>query len=232
MKSLRIHYFKHVPFEGLGYIGEWADANRHALLCTRFYENDKLPQLSGMDWLVVMGGPMGVYDEAEYPWLVGEKEFIRAAIEAGKTVIGICLGSQLIAEALGSKVYPNLKKEIGWFPVSLTEAAKNIPIFSKFPQSIDVLHWHGDTFDLPHGAVHLMKTDVCPNQAFLYGDRVLGLQFHLESTPETLNTMIENCRSELVPDDYVQTEKEILSKAGLCRNTNKRLADLLNSLTE
>jgi GMP synthase-like glutamine amidotransferase len=177
-----------------------------------------------------MGGPMSVGDESEYAWLTAEKHFIKEAIAENKTVLGICLGSQLIANVLGAKVYPNKKKEIGWFPVSLTEEGKSNRITKDLPPEMIVLHWHGDTFELPEGAIHLIKTDVCSNQAFVYNNKVVGLQFHFEATPDSLQTMINNCRAELVADDFIQTEQEILANIDLCATTNKYLSTILNNL--
>ena len=230
MKPIRIHYLQHVPFEGLGFIETWAKQHNYSLTATKFFENPVLPETNDFDWLVVMGGPMGVYDESIYTWLAEEKRFIKKAIESQKIVLGICLGSQLIAEVLGAKVYPNKKKEIGWYPVSLTEEARKNEILKSFPEEITVMHWHGDTFNLPAGAIHLMETDICKNQAFCYNNKVFGLQFHFEFTPDSLLTIVENCRNELVPDDYIQSESEILKNSSFCNTTNKYLIQLLDNL--
>ncbi len=232
MKSLRIQYIQHVSFEGPGYIETWAMANHHKISAIKIFETIAFPALSEFDWLIIMGGPMSVYDEVKNPWLVAEKEFIKSAIDAGKIIIGICLGAQILADVLGAKVYPNRKKEIGWFPVFLTDGVKNHKLLGGFPACINAFHWHGDTFDLPAGANHLFQTDICTNQAFLYEDKILGLQFHFESTPETLKEMITNCRHELIPDDFIQTEAEIVNHAGLCKETNTYLSMILNNLVE
>jgi GMP synthase-like glutamine amidotransferase len=232
MKSLRIHYLQHVLFEKPGYIETWAISNHHFQSSTKLYENTEFPGLSEFDWLIIMGGPMGVYDEHQYSWLKKEKEFIKSSIKAGKTIIGICLGSQLLAEAMGARVFPNKKKEIGWFPVSITESGTDHHLIHGFPSSIDVLHWHGDTFNLPKNAVHLFQTDICTNQAFLYNNNILGLQFHLEATPDTLHDMLLNCRDELVTDDFIQSENEIIRQAHLCKETNRYLSHILNYLAD
>ncbi len=232
MKSLRIKYLQHVPFEGPAYIARWADQHGHSISPVKLYSSDNLPAHNTYDWLVIMGGPMGVYDEDKYAWMKAEKTFIREAIQQGKTILGICLGAQLLAEVLGAKVYPNPKKEIGFFPVSLSDQGKNHLLLNDFPQSANVFHWHGDTFDLPQGATHLLSSEVCMNQAFVYDDRVVGLQFHLETTPESIAGLIENCRNELVPDDYIQSEEEIVQKTGLCTQTNELLVRLLDNLAE
>jgi GMP synthase-like glutamine amidotransferase len=232
MKQLRFHCLQHVAFEDPGYIKTWITENQDQLTTTHLYLGEPLPLPDSFDWLIVMGGPMSVGDEADYSWLKAEKSFIRNVIDAGKTVVGICLGAQLIANALGAAVCPNRKKEIGWFPVSLTEAGKKSSVTQNLPKEMTVLHWHGDTFDLPEGAVHLARTEICPNQAFLFKERVLGLQFHFEATPETLIRMIENCRHELVPDEFVQCETAIMQNAEHCAKTNKWLAEILTQLAQ
>jgi GMP synthase-like glutamine amidotransferase len=153
---------------------------------------------------------MSVNDEADLPWLVQEKRFIRQAIEADKAVLGVCLGAQLIAGAMGARVYPNREKEIGWFPVTSVQAGAARSVFA-FPPEAPAFHWHGETFDLPAGAVHLARSAACENQAFQIGRRVIGLQFHLETTPESARDLAANCGSELVPSRYVQSEEEILA---------------------
>ncbi|MBZ9630446.1 type 1 glutamine amidotransferase [Salegentibacter sp. LM13S] len=231
MKPLRIQYFQHVPFEGLGYIEKWANKNNHQLFATKFYEDFTLPKITSFDWLIVMGGPMGVYDYEKFPWLNAEIEFIQQAIQADKTVIGICLGSQLVAAALGAKVYSNTIKEIGWFPLTKTKAGKQHRLLSELPDSFTSFHWHGDTFDLPNGSARLLHTKACSNQAFLYNDKILGLQFHFEVTPETLKEITTNCRHELIPQYYIQSEQEILTKTDFCKKSNDYLDSILTKLT-
>lgn len=231
MKQLQFHCLQHFAFEDPGYIETWITENEHQLTTTRLYLDEPLPSPDSFDILILMGGPMSVGDEAEYPWLKAEKQFIRNMIEGGKTVIGICLGAQLIASALGSPVYPNRKKEIGWFSVSLSEAGQASSLTNNLPKEMTVLHWHGDTFDLPEGAIHLASSEICKNQAFLFNERVLGLQFHFEATPETLVRMVENCGHELVPGEFVQSETAIMKNTEQCTQTNKWMAEILNSLT-
>ena len=207
--TMNIHWLQHVPFEGLGAIERWAGSKGHTLSCTRLFAGDPLPEHSEFGMLVVMGGPMGIYDEQEYPWLITEKAFIRAAVEAGRPVLGICLGAQLLADVLGARVSANKEKEIGWFPVTRTDAVPS-GLQGVLPEKQTVFHWHGDTFDLPTGAVHLYISEGCRNQAFLYKDRVLALQFHLETTAESAMPLLKNCRHELVPGPWIQTEQEII----------------------
>jgi len=228
MKNLSIHSLMHVPFEGLGCMEQWITRHNHTLSYTHFYDNHQLPNVNNIDWLIVMGGPMGVYDEAQYPWLAEEKAFIREAIEKGKTVIGICLGSQLIAEVLGAKVYPNKQKEIGWFDLELTTEGKNQEVLAGFEEKFPVFHWHGDTFDLPAGSKHLFQSEVTANQAFLYKEKVLGLQFHFEVTTQTLHEMVQNGISELAGSETIQPAEQILQQTAFIEANNKKMFKLLD----
>ncbi|PKN39358.1 MAG: amidotransferase [Deltaproteobacteria bacterium HGW-Deltaproteobacteria-2] len=206
---MHAHYLQHVPFEGLGSIEPWLKAAGHEITNTRLFESAEFPDLKKIDLLVIMGGPMSVNDENTFPWLVSEKQFICKAINSGNPVLGICLGAQLIASAMDARVYRNSEKEIGWFPIEGV-ASTDRSIFN-FPPSMKVFHWHGETFDLPSGAAHLAKSDGCENQAFQIGKSVIGLQFHLETTPKAAWEIVSHCRKELVPSKYIQTEEEILS---------------------
>jgi GMP synthase-like glutamine amidotransferase len=206
---MQIHTLQHVPFEGPAAIADWAARRGHPLAVSHLYDGDPLPALADFDRLVIMGGPMSVGDTAEHPWLAAERAFIADAVAAGKSVIGVCLGAQLIAAALGARVYPNAEKEIGWFPVQLTEQARALDLCDGLPASLPVFHWHGDTFELPAGAVHLAESDACAHQAFLLDGRVLGLQFHLESTPTSVAAICEHGADEVVPARWVQSAAEM-----------------------
>ena len=170
---------------------------------------------------------MGVYDELRYPWLTVEKDVIERTIRSGKLVLGICLGAQLIADVLGARVYAAPHKEIGWFPVERTEAASTTKIGDALPQTIEAFHWHGDTFDLPFGAVHLASSLACENQAFVYQNRVLALQYHLETTRTSAEALIENCAHELVDGPYVQPAKAILSNEERFQRINDAMRTLV-----
>jgi GMP synthase-like glutamine amidotransferase len=232
MNKLRIHYFQHVSFEGLGSIEEWISSNGHSLTSTRFFENKELPEIDDIDWLIAMGGPMSIHDEEQYPWLRDEKQFIRQAVISGKIVLGICLGSQLVSSALGAKVYRNKEKEIGWFDLEFTPFAISGTLFSEMGNRLKVFHWHGDTFDLPENAVRLASSAGCKNQAYIYNDRVLALQFHMETTESSLQQMIEHGREELMQGKYIQTEEEITGKPLFIESNRKALFLLLNRLAE
>ena len=226
---MRVHYLQHVPFEGLGSIETSLTAAGCQISCTRLYEDATFPDCSEFDLLVVMGGPMSVNDEHEYPWLVPEKQFVRAAVSEGKRLLGICLGAQLIASSLGAPVYASTHKEIGWYPISGTTPSDNSAF--RFPRELEVFHWHGETFDLPEDSVLLASSEGCKNQAFQIGTNIIGLQFHLETTPESARDLVAHCGDELVPARYVQTQSEIL-QAPTARYLaiNRLMADLLEYL--
>jgi GMP synthase-like glutamine amidotransferase len=226
---MRAHYFQHVPFEGLGSIESWLLSNGYEVSCSRLFEFAIFPNLEDIDFLIVMGGPMSVNDEHEYAWLAAEKAFIRKAIEIGKPVLGICLGAQLIANCLGAKVYPNEHKEIGWFPVQSVNS--DSPSLFQFPETIDVFHWHGETFDLPPNAGRFAKSEACANQGFQIGATVIGLQFHLETTAESAREIIDNCRDELIPSQWIQSESALLSvKSKSYQHINKLMGEILEYL--
>jgi GMP synthase (glutamine-hydrolysing) len=208
----------------LGSIETWAIEKQHTLRGTRFFENDPLPILSEIDWLIVMGGPMSVHDTDTYPWLKAEKDFIKQAVTYKKRVLGICLGAQLIATALGARVYPNAQKEIGWFSV---ERVIPTPFL---PERVVAFHWHGETFDLPDGARHLARSTACEHQAFLYEQRVVGLQFHLEMTQTGVKQLIRYGREELVDAPHIQTAEAMLTDAQLFETTQRFMAILLDQL--
>jgi GMP synthase-like glutamine amidotransferase len=205
---MRAHVLQHVPFEGLGSIEAWLRRREAAITTTRLFEAADLPDVADVDLLIALGGPMSVNDEATLPWLVPEKRFVRQAIEAGTAVLGICLGPQLIASTMGERVYPGPEKEIGWWPI---RAETRAPSVFTFPDAVTVFHWHGETFDLPRGATHLASSAGCRHQAFQLGDRVLGLQFHLETTPASAAALIDNCRDELISGRFIQTEAQLRS---------------------
>ncbi len=205
---MRTHILQHVPFEGIGGMAGWLARRRAVVSFTRFHEDTRLPGPDGLDLVIAMGGPMSVNDEAVLPWLAAEKEFLRAVIGRGVPVLGVCLGAQLIASALGARVYPNRQREIGWYDIAGLAGA---PGDFAFPERATVFHWHGETFDLPAGARWLARSAACAHQAFQVGRRVLGLQFHLEVTPDDVRGMVENGRSDLTPSEFVQDEARLLA---------------------
>lgn len=210
---MQIHYIQHVAFEGLGNIEDWVRRNDHTLTATRPYLNEAFPPIETIDLLIVMGGPMNIYEENKYPWLGKEKRFLDQAIAKGRSVLGICLGAQLLADVLGAPVFANEHKEIGWFPVQTTAMAENSRIFAALPASFEAFHWHGDTFDIPDGAKHVVRSVGCENQAFIYEERIVGLQFHLETTLASAQQLVANCGDEIVPGPYIQDPETMLAES-------------------
>ena len=228
---MRIHYLQHVWFEDLSNIEVWAKERGYDISGTKLYDGEKVPAVGEFDWLVVMGGPMNIYEEDIYPWLAPEKRFIAEAIEAGKIVLGVCLGAQLMADVLGAKVYKNDYKEIGWYPVRLSEDAKKLPVFSDLPKEFTAFHWHGDTFELPVGCMRAASSEGCTNQAFACKDgKVIGLQFHLESSPESVGKLVNNCGDELVEGKYIQTSGELLDLGNDWRGIKGLMVNLLDDM--
>jgi GMP synthase-like glutamine amidotransferase len=208
---------EHVPFEGPGHIEAWANRRGADISSTRFHEAGwYLPAAGEIDLLVVMGGPMSVYEDHIYSWLELEKLFLKDCIAAGCKIVGVCLGAQMAADALGARVYTNKHKEVGWFPVHKT--ATPHAVLQDMPETTTVFHWHGDTFDLPDGALHLAYSDACAHQAFIWKEQVLGLQYHMEMGREHIDAMLDNCEHELqAAGDYMQSAYQIregFSQAG------------------
>ena len=230
---MRIHYLQHVPFENPGIILSWAERRKYPVTCTRLFEDQKLPAGEDFDWLVIMGGPMNIYEEEKYPWLVREKEFIKEAVSKNKIILGLCLGAQLIADVIGGRVIQNQYKEIGWFPVTFTKEALALPQFSHLPVNPVVFEWHGDTFiDLPEESMLLASNEACRNQAFAYGGRVYGFQFHMENTMQIITDLIENCRDEMVPGLCIQSAGEIMAGTGFIDQNNQWMLLFLDKLAD
>jgi GMP synthase-like glutamine amidotransferase len=208
---MRVHFFQHVVFEDPAFLLDWSRRKKHSISYTHFYANSwQSPQIAEIDLLIVLGGPMGVYDEGVYPWIKDEKKLIEQAISQGKTVIAICLGAQLVADVLGVNVFRSPYKEIGWHPLEMTaHKEEKSRYFEQYPDIFTAFHWHSDTFDIPPGAQHLMRSKGCENQAFIFQDRVFAFQFHLESTPESVAKLIANCRTDIRRGSFVQSEEEI-----------------------
>ena len=226
---MHVQVLQHVPFEGVGSMADWFQARGATLHYTRFYEADaRLPDPASCDLIVAMGGPMSVNDESELPWLIEEKAFLRQAIENGVPVLGICLGAQLIASALGARVQPNTVVEIGWFPVWRAESVGEGCFV--FPDRIELLHWHGETFELPAGATLLASSEACPHQAFQLGRRVIGLQCHPEMTPAIIADLLDACADELRPGPWVQTPAQLAGEPHSYLPGNVLMAQVLDYL--
>jgi GMP synthase-like glutamine amidotransferase len=224
-----VHLLQHAPHEAPGHIITWLEAAGLAYTVHHLYRGAALPSLAPADWLLVLGGPMGPDDEHSYPWLRAEKQLIETALPRHR-VLGICLGAQLIASVLGARVYPALTPEKGWWPVHLTDAAYASPVFQGLPGSFPAFHWHADTFDLPAGATHLARTPDCPMQAFSYGPRVLGLQFHLETTPVWLEALL--AAEPPVPDHRVQPAQEMRDGLRIAQLSQSYCEQVLTALAQ
>lgn len=229
---MRAHCLQHVPFEGPGSIATWLRGAGVPLTTTRFYADAVLPDVADVDLLIVLGGPMSVNDGALYPWLADELAFVRAAVMRDVAVLGVCLGAQLIARALGARVYRNAEPEIGWFPITGAAPDQRGPSWTRAHVETTVFHWHGETFDLPPGATLLARSRGCEHQAFRIGDRVMGLQFHLETTRENVHAMVPACREDIVASRFVQTESELLATdEGRFSTVNALMAETLTAIT-
>jgi len=217
---VKIHCLEHLEKETLGNIGTWISQKGHTLTRTLLYEELLFPDPEEFDLLLIMGGTMSVYQEEDYPWLIPEKEFVEKVIDTGKPIFGSCFGAQIIAEVLGGRVTRNKFKEIGWHKVKFPER-KNLggSISSELPsgmfQEFTAFMWHGDTFEIPAGAVRLFESEACPNQGFIYNKNVLGLQFHPEADRQWIRNLIDNSGHELVEGQYIQSEKEIYGQEDL-----------------
>ncbi len=229
-ENLKVHYIQHVAFEPPAGILTFLKEKRIPVSKTLLYKNDKFPDLKKFDILFIMGGPMGVHDENRFSWLKEEKKFIEKAIKMNKTVIGICLGAQLIADVLGARVYRNRYKEIGWFEVEMEKEILKTKIFKGFPEKIVPFHWHGDTFDIPENSIKLGKSEATENQGFIFKNKIIGLQFHLEVTEDSVRKMIENGGNELKKNRYIQTPEQIFSKKENFIHLSKLLNIFLNNL--
>jgi GMP synthase (glutamine-hydrolysing) len=230
-KKIRIRCFMHVPFEGPGVIADWAAEQNHRMEYTRFYEGDPLPKGSQVDMLVIMGGPMDVFDFHVHPWMQEEIDWIADFIQSGKPVLGICLGAQMIATALGVTVYPGKQKEIGWHNLQFLSAFGDYKICEDLPPPRKVFHWHGDTFPIPEGATRIANSKAFPNQGFIFKRNVMALQFHLEVTPSGVKELVDQCRDELVPGPFIQREKEILAEKKAYLPNQKLMFRLLDYLS-
>ena len=226
---MKIHCIQHVEFEGLANIESWILKKGYQVTYTMLYNNEALPEPDDFDLLIVMGGPMSFDDDEKYSWLASERKFLKKVISAGKSILGICLGAQIIADTISGSAKHSNSKEIGWFPIYFNKK-NEIKGFDFIPDNIIAFHWHGDTFYIPEGAIRLASSDEFPNQGFVYNNNVIGLQFHLEMNNISLSGMIENCGSELIPSIWVQNEEQIINGLKYTIDSNDLMFKIMDYL--
>jgi GMP synthase-like glutamine amidotransferase len=223
---LRVHCLLHAEHEDSGCIEPWLLAHGHHVTQTRWHAGDAAPSADEIDWLIVMGGPMNIYEEARYPWLRAEKQLIAEAVAAQRRVLGVCLGAQLLADALGARVTRNAHTEIGWFEVRRAAGASRL--FGALPPGFEAFHWHGDTFAIPPGARLAMSSDACAHQAFELGAHIAGIQFHLEVTAANAREWLA---LESPPAErYVQDASAILADVDRFAANNRLMHALLETM--
>lgn len=217
---MNILIIKHIDIEGPGLIEEFLKNNkiRYNIFCPK--NNVEFPSIEKFTHIIILGGPMNVYEEDKYPFLRKEDIFIKESIQKGSSILGICLGAQLIAKALGAKVFKAPLKEIGWYKVSLTEEGLKDPLFSSFPVEFNVFQWHGDTFEIPYRSKLIATSSIVTNQAFRYGKNVYGLQFHLEVTEQMIDEWIK-----AYEDEFNENETITFTKSQIINDTKKNITD-------
>lgn len=222
----KVAIFQHAEGEWIGSMTDWFIGKDFQLQTYRLDLDERLPTVDQFDWLLIMGGPMSAYDEDIHPWLVAEKKLIKQAIESDKTILGICLGGQLIASSMGADVYRNTQHEVGWYPMTKTNACA-----TWMPDNLVPLSWHYDCFELPNGAIPFVTSKVTPHQGFKLGENVWALQFHLEAQAGTARDFLALDDEGLPLGNYVQTEAEMFTGEHFEQNRQAAFAllDLMNS---
>lgn len=228
---MTLYALQHVPFEGTAAVGRWAERHAIPVEPVPVYQGAALPDPDACQRIVVLGGPMNIHEEQSHPWLAEEKAFLRRAIDGGARVLGLCLGGQLLADCLGASVVPGPHKEIGWFPVRFSEAARAHPLFQGFPEALEVMHWHGDTFSLPPGCSRVAASPACPEQGYVHeSGRVVGLQFHMEWDRAAVQALVEHCPEDLEPGPFVQEPATMLRDDAPFEAANAWMERLLDRL--
>ena len=229
---MRVHFIQHVDFEGPAELLNWAEERSYSVTISKMQNRDLFPEIDDFDMLIVMGGPMSVADSGKYPWLIREKEFIRRAINQDKIVVGICLGAQLIADVLDGTVRKNRYKEIGWFPVKKSYFIGENKVFQEIEKEPLFFHWHGESFDIPKKAKRIFKSQACKNQAFQFGNKVFGFQFHFEMNEESIKALVKNCSEELIDDKYVQPDVNSLLNRENIAKSNELMKIIMDNIVK
>jgi len=211
---MRIHFIQNISFETPAILETLAQQHSCPISISHLYAGEKLPDHSDYDLLVILGGPMNIYEDDKYQWLTSEKNFIKQAISLRKKIFGICLGAQLLSDCLGGHVSKNEHKEIGWFPVKF-EILEDVPLLNGIPSEFTAFLWHGDTFSIPPGARRIASSEACPNQGFIYGDSIIGFQFHIETDFFAVKRLLENCSEDITDGKYVHSTESILASGDL-----------------
>ena len=207
---MKVHCLQHTAFETPGCIVQWANTHQLHFSITHTYRGEVLPDVNAVDLLIVLGGPQSAIELELYPYLKSEVDFIQKTIAQNKAVIGICLGAQLIGEALGARTDKSPFPEIGIFPIHALPEAKHDPVFSQFPETIETVHWHSDMPGFTEGMITLASSPGCPRQVFRYGDRVYGLQCHFEMMKCNAEKLLAHCKDDLTSGMYIQKPEDFL----------------------
>lgn len=223
---MRIHCLLHSALGGDIHLPEWAARRGHSWVETLVPETGGLPRPDDADCLVVLGGPMSAWQERRYPWLTAEKRTIESFLDAGRPVLGICLGAQMLADILGARTYRGALPEVGWHRVRATRESRAHPLASLLPEEIETFLWHGDSFDIPNGALRIARSDAFENQGFLWGS-VMALQFHLEVRPDWVRRLVERDADQLVETGFVQSRSRVLGQRDEVYRENNALMDKL-----
>ena len=231
---MEVYVLQHIHCETLGTIADALKSKGIAAHYLRSFAGEPVPRdMADAAGLIIMGGPMGVYEQDLYPYLREELRLIETALRQGKPVLGVCLGSQLLAAALGAEVKPNTAKEIGWYPITLTDTARQDHLWKGVEPSFAAFHWHGDIFDLPQGAASLASSTLTPCQAYRYGTNAYGLLFHMEVTREQIALMVDTFQDELLTEGIdgralvAQSERHLAAMQGIGATVYQRWADLV-----
>lgn len=206
---MKVLIVKHARFEREGNMQSWLHRNHAEIDYLNLFEPHHFPWPESYDLIILLGGPMSINDESGFPWLVAEKRFVKQAIDVQTPVLGICLGGQLIASALGAKVTDSPETEIGWHRV---ESLQGQEATFQFPKTMEIFNWHNETFDLPEGATPLIYSQACKNQGFQYGDTVIGLQCHPEVTADIIQEWIDEIGEQMVVGPFVQSRDEMFDQ--------------------